>query len=83
MSTEKNKSSSVNYGFLAFCSLFVWCCTYFILMVNNIGSGLFCNVIFGIIFCSLLLVHAYNCGILKENKKNNSYCYMNSINSMH
>ena len=68
--------SGVNYGFLAFCSLFVWFCTYFFLMVNNIGSGIFCNVIFAIIFCTLLVTHGYNCGILKENKKNSSYCHL-------
>jgi hypothetical protein len=65
--TSSGTTSSLNYGYLAFCSLFVWFCTYFFLIANNIGSALFCNIVFSIIFCTLLLVHAYNCGILKKN----------------
>jgi len=80
--SDSDSDSDINYGFLAFCSLFVWFCTYLILIVNNIGSEIFCNIVFSIIFCTLLLVNAYNRDILKENKKNNSYCYMNSMNSM-
>lgn len=65
--TTSGPDSGLNYGFLAFCSLFVWFCTYFFLIANNIGSGIFCNIVFSIIFCTLLLVHAYNCGILNKN----------------
>ena len=64
--SDSGTNSGLNYGFLAFCSLFVWFCTYFFLIANNIGSGIFCNIVFSIIFCTLLLVHAYNCGNSKK-----------------